>query len=202
MLADSGSEAPREERGNAAPVGRTPALRILTVGHSNRDLQDLLELLRIHGVRALADVRRHPASRRHPHFSGPALERSLRDAGMDYIHVPELGGMREPRADSPHTALAEGAFRGYADHMATTAFARGVARLLAFAAAKPTAAMCAEADPAHCHRSLLADALLARGHQVAHIVDPGPPHPHRLHARARNAGGMLVYDGAQGRLPL
>jgi uncharacterized protein (DUF488 family) len=193
MLADSGS---------GAPLDSSTALRLLTVGHSNRSLDELLTLLTTHGVVAVADVRRHPASRRHPHFAGPALERSLRDAAIDYVHIPELGGMRDPRADSPHTALAEGAFRGYADHMASDEFARGVERLLELAAARLTAAMCAEADPAHCHRSLLADALLARGHAVAHIVDDGPPRAHRVHARARNERGALVYDGAQGRLGL
>ena len=110
--------------------------------------------------------------------------------------------MREPSGDSPHTALADGPFRGYADHMASDEFARGLAKLLAVAASRRTAVLCAEADPAHCHRSLLADALLVRGHAVAHIVDAGPSGAHRLHARARSEGGTLVYDGAQGRLPL
>jgi uncharacterized protein (DUF488 family) len=177
-------------------------MHLLTVGHSNRALQEFLALLAAHDVAAVADVRRHPASRRHPHFAGLPLERSLRDARIAYLHVAELGGMREPAAGSPHTALAEGAFRGYADHMASAEFARGVERLLELAAAKTTAAMCAEADPAHCHRSLLADALLARGHAVAHIVDAGPARAHELHRGARFERGSLVYDGAQRRLPL
>jgi uncharacterized protein (DUF488 family) len=184
------------------PAPDPAALHILTVGHSNRALGDFLGLLAAHRVEALADVRRHPASRRHPHFAGPALERSLGTAGIAYLHIPELGGMREPRPDSPHTVLAEGAFRGYADHMTSAEYARGLSRLLVFAAAKRAAVMCAEADPAHCHRSLLADALLARGHTVAHIVDPGAAVAHALDTRARIAGGALVYDGAQGRLAL
>jgi uncharacterized protein (DUF488 family) len=177
-------------------------MHLLTVGHSNRSLQALFALLAAHDVRALADVRRVPASRRHPHFAGAALERSLRESGIDYVHLPELGGMREPRADSPHTALAQAPFRGYADHMTSIEFARGLERLLALAARGATAFMCAEADPAHCHRSLLADALLARGHTVAHIVDAGPARPHAVHMRARIAGGQVVYDDAQGRLAL
>ena len=119
-----------------------------------------------------------------------------------YAHVPELGGMREPSADSPHTALADGPFRGYADHMASDEFARGLTKLLAPAASQRTAVLCAEADPAHCHRSLLADLLLARGHRVEHIVDAGPARPHALHHHARAEGGTVVYDGAQRRLPL
>jgi len=160
-------------------------------------------------VQAVADVRRHPASRRHPHFSAAALEPALRDVGVGYVHLPELGGMRAParRAadgsdDSPHLALAEAAFRGYADHMASDEFARGLARLLALAARHATACMCAEADPAHCHRSLLADALLVRGHTVAHIVDAAAARAHVLHAGARSERARLVYDGAQGRLRL
>jgi uncharacterized protein (DUF488 family) len=177
-------------------------MHLLTVGHSNRALQDLLALLAAHDVEAIADVRRHPASRRHPHFAGTALARSLSEARIAYAHVPELGGMREPSGDSPHTALADGPFRGYADHMASDEFARGLAKLLAVAASRRTAVLCAEADPAHCHRSLLADVLLARGHQVEHIVDAGPARPHALHHHARAEGGTVVYDGAQRRLPL
>src|SRR5437660_1726376 len=119
---------------------------------------------------------------------------------------PESGAppprRREPRADSPHTALAEGAFRGYADHMASDEFARGLAALLALAGARRTAAMCAEADPAHCHRSFIADALLLRGYEVEHIVDAGPARAHTLHPAARVEGEWLCYDGSQTRLGL
>jgi len=202
MVADSNPGARSQGAANAALVGRPAALRLLTVGHSNRPLADLLALLSAHQVEAVADVRRQPASRRHPHFAGEALERSLRDVGIDYLHIPELGGMREPRADSPHTALADGPFRGYADHMASDEFARGLSRLLALATARRTATLCAEADPARCHRSLLADTLLARGHGVSHIVDAGPARPHTRDPRAHAEGGALVYDGAQGRLPI
>jgi len=188
--------------GNPALVGRSAALRLLTIGHSNRSLAEFLALLAAHRVEAIADVRRHPASRRHPHFAGAALERALGEVGIDYTHIPELGGMREPRADSPHTALADGPFRGYADHMASDEFARGLARLFVLAAAKRTAMMCAEADPAHCHRALLADAVLARGHAVEDIVDAGPARARRLHADARIEGEVVVYDGSQRRLAL
>ena len=177
-------------------------MHLYTVGHSNRALQDLLALLAAHGVEAIADVRRYPASRRHPQFEGAALERALGEVGRDYVHVVELGGMRLARPDTPHVALAADMFRGYADHMASEEFARGLEKLLALAAVKRTAAMCAEADPAHCHRSLLSDALVARGHTVEHIVDLGPTRPHRLNANARLEGEWLVYDGSQGRLPL
>jgi len=187
---------------DAAFVGRSAALRLLTVGHSNRPLADFLGLLAAHDVEVIADVRRYPASRRHPQFEGSALERALAGAGIGYVHLVELGGMRLARADTPHVALAADMLRGYADHMASDEFARGLGRLLALAAVKRTAAMCAEADPAHCHRSLLADALLARGHAVADIVDTGPARAHTLHPKARLEGEQVVYDGPQRRLPL
>jgi uncharacterized protein (DUF488 family) len=177
-------------------------MHLLTVGHSNRALHDFLELLSAHGVQAIADVRRYPSSRRHPQFAGPALERELAEVGIGYAHVVELGGMRLAREDSPHSALAADLFRGYADHMASEDFAQGLAKLIGLAGANLTATMCAEADPAHCHRSLLADALVIRGHTVAHIVDAGPARPHTLHPRVRVEGGALIYDGAQRRLPL
>src|SRR5262249_13577345 len=147
-------------------------------------------------------VRRLPSSRRHPHFSGPALAASLGAAGIEYLHLPELGGLREARRDSPHTAFREPPFRAYADHLRGDEVAAGVARLLALAAGRTTAAMCAEADPFHCHRSLLADALTVRAHEVAHIIDRGPARPHALHRHARVGPDGLVYDAPQGRLGL
>jgi len=175
---------------------------LMTVGHSHRGLDEFLALLAAHRIEAVADVRRHPASRRHPHFAAPALAASLAAAGVAYRHLPELGGMREPRADSPHTALAETAFRGYADHMASAEFARGLEALLALAPTRRTAFLCAEADPAHCHRSFIADALVARGHRVEHILGQGPTRAHVLRQGARIEAGTLVYDGSQGRLGL
>src|SRR5215831_14337819 len=191
-------------RPSRVAAGTLPAMpgSILTVGHSNRSLPEFLALLATHGVNALADVRRLPSSRRHPQFSSRALEASLREAGIDYAHLPELGGLRKPRPDSPHTAFREPMFRAYADNMRSDEFAIGLARLLALAARTTTAAMCAEADPFHCHRLLLADALTVRGHAVAHIVGSGPPRPHVLTTTARVEAEGLVYDAPQGRLGL
>jgi uncharacterized protein (DUF488 family) len=143
------------------------------------------------------DVRTSPRSRRHPHFDGPALAAGLDAAGIVYAHLRDLGGFRRPRAESPHTGLRVDAFRGYADHMETEAFARAVERLLAWARAEPTAVMCAEADPARCHRRLLSDALAVRGVRVEHIVGEGERRAHALTAGARVVGGRLIY-GAGG----
>lgn len=178
------------------------ATRILTVGHSSRSLEDFLGILRAHGVAHVADVRAFPRSRRHPHFDRDALAAALRGAGIAYAHLPELGGHRTPRPDSPHVALPAGAFRGYADHMDTPAFAAGVARLLALEPAGAVAAMCAEARPGECHRALLSDALVSQGVAVDHLLDAATRAPHVRHPLARLDGGRLVYAGAQERLGL
>jgi uncharacterized protein (DUF488 family) len=167
---------------------------VLTLGHSTRPLAAFLELLQENGVRVLVDVRRFPASRRHPHFAGAALAEALRGVAIAYEHEPDLGGHRVPLDDSPHRGWRNPAFRGYADHMATPAFRAALDRVAGHAAV--TAVMCAEAVPWRCHRQLIADALLARGLPVAHILGPGSVEPHRLTPGARiQPDGGLVYLG-------
>ena len=169
-----------------------PAL--YTIGHSTRGLDEFVDLLKENGVRLLVDVRRYPVSRRFPHFTGSALAASLAQAGIAYRHEAGLGGHREPRPDSPNTALRTAAFRGYADYMATPTFRAALARLRAEAAAQPTAILCAEADPQRCHRQLVADAVVARGGRVVHILAPGHVEAHALHLSARlTPDGTLVY---------
>ncbi len=177
-------------------------MTVYTVGHSTLPVEDFVALLRHHGIAAVADVRRYPASRRHPHFARDALAATLANAGIAYVWLPELGGRRRGGRDSPHVGWRSASFRAYADHMETEEFARGIARLLALAAERPTAVLCAEVVPWRCHRQLVADALLAAGHTVRHIVDREPPAAHRLTPFARRAGDRLVYDAAQPALPL
>jgi uncharacterized protein (DUF488 family) len=149
-------------------------------------------LLRAAEVPLLVDVRRFPVSRRHPQFTRAALEAALAAAGIGYRHEPDLGGHREPRADSPNAGWRNGAFRGYADHMATEPFRLALERL--WQSPPRTAVMCAEADPARCHRQLIADALVARGAAVQHLRAPGRAETHLLHPRARpGPGGTLTY---------
>lgn len=170
---------------------------VYTIGHSTRALDDFLAILAAHGIRGVADVRRHPGSRRHPHFAGPALAATLRDAGLAYDWLPELGGRRAPRPDSPHTAWRLDAFRGYADHMDTDEFRTGLERLLALAEARPTAVLCAEAVPWRCHRQLVADVLVARGNGVVHLLDAHATREHALSRIARLDGGRVIYDAGQ-----
>jgi uncharacterized protein (DUF488 family) len=146
-------------------------------------------------------VRRFPASRRHPHFNADALARSLGEAGIAYHPAPGLGGRRTPRADSRNTALRVAGFRGYADYMETPAFREEIEKLLAIATEAPTAILCAEALWWRCHRSLIADCLLARGIAVTHILRPGESRPHAYTSAARVVDGKLSYS-EQDSLPL
>ena len=180
----------------------TPAFPVWTIGHGARSLPEFLDLLAAHAIGRVADVRRVPRSRRHPHFGSEHLAHALARAGFDYRHLPDLGGMREPDGSATNAGLGERMFRGYADHMQTPAFDAAIEALLALAQERPTAILCAESAPEHCHRSMIADALLARGVTVHHIVGPGAPVDHTPTSRAWIAGHRVTYPAAQGELPL
>jgi len=166
---------------------------VYTVGHSTRSFEELVGLLRAHGVRRRVDVRTVPRSRRHPHFSREALVESLPAAGIEYRWLRELGGLRRPRPDSPNTGWRNESFRGFADHMQTAGFAAAVDELLALAQGDDLAIMCSEAVPWRCHRSLVGDALLVRGAKVLDIMSAGKATPHRLTPFARVAGTEVTY---------
>ena len=168
---------------------------VFTVGHSTHAVDAFVGLLRPHGVRAIADVRTIPRSRRHPQFNAEALAAVLEAESISYRHFAELGGLRRPRPESIHTAWTHPAFRGYADHMETAAFEAGLERLLSYAAEVPTAVMCAEAPWWRCHRRLLADALAARGVPVVHILGSGAPQRHELTPFATILDGRVAYRG-------
>jgi uncharacterized protein (DUF488 family) len=176
------------------------SLVIHTVGHSTRSLEDLIVLLRAHGIELVADVRAHPRSRRHPWFHDEALAESLPAAGIEYRGFRRLGGRRKARADSPNRGLRDEALRAYADYMETSEFGQALSALLALAARRRTALMCAEADWRRCHRQLLADALLSRGVEVVHLIDPSRVESHRLTEHARIVDGRLSYPPAQDSL--
>lgn len=166
---------------------------IFTVGHSTRTAAALLELLQAHGVTGVADVRTSPRSRRHPHFSRETLAAFLAPHGIAYIHLPGLGGLRKPTRDSPNGGWRHEGFRGYADHMGTREFAGALDALLAFARDRRVAVMCAEAKWWQCHRQLVADALLARGLKVCHIMSAREAPRHELTPFARVTGSEVRY---------
>jgi uncharacterized protein (DUF488 family) len=165
-----------------------------TVGHSNHSIEKLVQILHAHNIEIVIDVRRFPASRKWPHFNAAALGATLPAAGIGYRGLPELGGRRRPLPDSPHTAWRVEAFRGYADFMDTPAFAVGREKIEQIARGKRAAVMCAEALPWRCHRSLIADAFVARGWEVQDILSEKEVRAHRLPDFARVADGQITYD--------
>jgi len=168
-------------------------LVVYTVGHSTRDLPTFLELLRSHGVKQLVDVRSVPRSRRNPQYNAEELPRPLRAAGIRYVHLAALGGLRHPARDSVNKGWHNASFRGFADYMQGLEFKKGVERLVKLASTRPTAIMCAEAVPWRCHRSLIADALAARRIRVVHIFAARRTQEHTLTPFARVEGLRITY---------
>jgi len=187
-------------------------MRIWTIGHSTRAIDEFISLLGENEIKLLADVRAWPSSKRYPHFSKDGLTESLTAHGIRYEHFPELGGKRKSKPDSRNTAWRNASFRGYADYMETEQFQKGVERLLAFArsdglgsrpnerdvrkAVNPCAIaiMCAEAVWWRCHRSLIADYLKARGIEVLHVFGANKVEPHPYTPAARIVNGALSYE--------
>jgi uncharacterized protein (DUF488 family) len=178
---------------------------IFTIGHGTRSVEELVELLGEGPADTLVDVRRFPGSRRSPHLAREALAASLPPLGVAYVFRGEaLGGRRQARVGSPNIAWQDPSFRAYADHMDTPAFQKALADLEAEArAGRRMAAMCAETLWWRCHRRLIADALVARGHEVVHLLGPGERALHSLNPAARlDDCGRLIYDaGVQRALP-
>ncbi len=152
-------------------------------------------MLAAHGIRQLADVRTIPKSRHNPQFNSDALAAELGRHGITYKHMPGLGGLRHPRKDSINTGWKNASFRGYADYMQTPQFTESLRELIEFAAESPTAIMCAESVPWRCHRSLIADALLARGIAVEHILSKTSRKPHAFTPFAKIDGESVIYPG-------
>jgi uncharacterized protein (DUF488 family) len=166
---------------------------IYTVGHSTRTLDELVEILRAHEVRGIADVRRFAGSRRLPHFNAENLAATLPPLGLTYLPCPHLGGRRKPDPDSLNTGWRNASFRAYADYMQTAPFREGLEALMSRAIETPLAIMCAEAVPWRCHRSLIADALLVRGWQVLDLMSATKATPHKLTPFAKVEGTRIEY---------
>ncbi len=158
-------------------------------------------MLEAHQIQRVVDIRTIPRSRFNPQFNTDALRNSLSEAGIEYIWMKELGGLRHAKKDSVNTGWKNASFRGYADYMQTPEFAEGIASLIKIAGEKKTVTMCAEAVPWRCHRSLVADALVARGVDVEHIMSATRTQPHVITSFARVRGTEITYPG-QGNLAL
>jgi uncharacterized protein (DUF488 family) len=174
-------------------------MRIWTIGHSTRMIDEFISLLKENEIKLLADVRAFPSSKRYPQFNKDALAESLKPNGIRYEHFSELGGKRKSKPDSRNTAWRNASFRGYADYMETEQFQKGIEWLLDVAGeVGPTAITCAEAVWWRCHRSLIADYLKARGVEVLHVLGAKKVEPHLYTSAARIVNGELSYAGSGG----
>lgn len=166
---------------------------LFTIGHSNREIGDFLELLSINKIETLVDVRKLPGSKKYPHFNQEELSLSLGAIGIRYIYIKELGGRRKPNKDSINTLWRNRSFQAYADYMGTAEFRNAIDILLGYAEKKQVAIMCAEALWWRCHRALIADYLKSIGVDVYHIMSPTSNKQHPFTSAARIREGQLFY---------
>ncbi len=169
---------------------------IWTIGHSTHPLEELLAMLNSFEIELVADIRSYPGSRKFPQFNKEALEISLPQNNIQYLHIKDLGGRRKANPDSKNTAWRHAAFRGYADYMETKPFAEGIAELVKHAQKVRTAYMCSEAVWWRCHRSMLSDYLKVQGWTVMHIMSVGKATEHPYTSPARIVKGKLNYEPA------
>ena len=179
-------------------------MSVFTIGHSTRTIGELIAALKAAGADSVADIRRYPASRRHPQFNRENLAQSLAEAGIAYRHFPDLGGRRTARKDgklSPHLLWREPAFRNFADYAETPEFHAAFDELVAMARAGNPAILCAEAVWWRCHRRIVTDYLIAAGFAVEHIFDEKKREPAKLTPGAViRPGGTILYEGNEPRL--
>ncbi len=173
--------------------------RVITLGHSDRSLDDLIETLQTHDVTRLVDIRRFPGSTAHPHFNQENLETELPQHGIAYEHEPRMGGRRSsPGEGSPNGAWRTPGFQAYADHALTDAFQAALEDLVDAAHEDTVAIMCAEAVPWRCHRRIVADWLTAQGVDVFDAFGPDRAQRHELPEFAEIHDGRVVYPDPDG----
>lgn len=177
-----------------------PKGAVFTVGHSTLPIAQFLSLLCAYGIETLVDVRTVPKSRHNPQFNSDSLAASLAAAGITYVSMQGLGGLRRPRKDSPNAGWRNESFRGYADYMQTAPFQAALQELIALSRKKRTAIMCAEAVPWRCHRSLVADALNAHDVAAVEILSETNARLHKLTSFARVQGDSVTYPPEQANL--
>ncbi len=168
---------------------------VFTIGHSTHPFPEFVRLLELHSISLVVDVRSIPRSRYNPQFNSDTLKGSLPQLHIGYTHAKGLGGLRKANRDSVNTGWQNASFRGYADYMQTDAFRESLETALFLSTENNVALMCAEALPWRCHRSLISDALLARGVEVCHIMADGKVRPHTMTAFAVVQGKSVIYPG-------
>jgi uncharacterized protein (DUF488 family) len=180
-------------RGGKRMPSAEPSPTVLTIGHSTRTLEEFIRLLEAHAVSRVVDVRTVPRSRHNPQFNKASLPRALKKAGLGYVHMPGLGGLRHAKRDSVNLGWRNASFRGYADYMQTPEFEQSLDELVLLANQELIVLMCAEAVPWRCHRSLIADALLVRGIRTEDIMSPTRRQVHTLTPFAKVRGTTITY---------
>ena len=178
-------------KANASKEELSPV--VLTIGHSTRTLDEFIHLLQAHGAKCVVDVRTVPRSRHNPQFNKDSLPEELKKAGLGYVHLPGLGGLRHAKLNSLNAGWRNASFRGYADYMQTPGFARSLDELIQLANHERVVLMCAEAVPWRCHRSLIADALLVRGIRAEDIMSPTRCQVHTLTPFAKVQETTITY---------
>jgi uncharacterized protein (DUF488 family) len=170
--------------------------RIYAIGHSTHPLDHFIKLVKAHGIHMVCDVRTVPRSRHVPQFNKDSLETALPAQGLGYRHFPQLGGLRKPSRNSVNLGWRNASFRGFADYMQTDQFKDGLQKLIELSEEEgPVVMMCAEALPWRCHRSLIADALLAQGIHALQLDNRGHATPHTLTSFASVKDGKVTYPG-------
>jgi len=175
---------------------------LYAIGHSTRSLEEFIALLRENGIRILVDVRSWPSSRRYPHFSNESLSKILKEHGIEYEWLgKQLGGYRKKGLgeESPNMGWSSLGFRNYADRTITEEFRDGIGRLLELAEKDTVVFMCAERLYWRCHRRIISDYLVVKGHKVTHILDREKTEEHKLTAFAEVVNGELRYPGRPDR---
>lgn len=172
---------------------KTSMANIFTIGYSTRTIEEFIDLLKAHNINMVLDIRTVPKSRHSPAFNSEELKLRLKKAKIGYRHIKELGGLRHPAKDSINTGWINASFRGFADHMQTSEFQKGLEKVEKLAPKKLCALMCAEGVPWRCHRSLVADALRVKKYQVYHIQSKKSAKLHRPTPFLKVRKGMLFY---------
>ncbi len=166
---------------------------IFTIGHSNREIDEFLDLLSRNRIKSVVDVRRFPTSK-FSHFKGENLKVYLGESGIEYHWIGELGGYRRRiMKDSPNLAIKSEGFRNYVDYMLTPEFGSAIGKLEGIGIKNRTAVMCAERLYWRCHRRFISDYLTMKGWKVIHILDDRNVE-HKISKEARIVGSRLIYD--------
>ena len=184
--------------GTSMPTAESSPI-ILTIGHSTRTLDEFIRLLQAHGVSRVVDVRTVPRSRHNPQFNKASLPRALKKAGLGYVHLPGLGGLRQAKRDSLNVGWRNASFRGFADYMQTPEFEESLEELIQLATEDRIALMCAEAVPWRCHRSLIADALLVHRIRTEDIMSRTRRQVHTLTPFSKVCGTTITYPAENQR---